>query len=154
VSDRPVWTPHVTVAAVIERDGRYLMVEEATSQGIRINQPAGHLEANESLLAACARETLEETAHEFTPDALIGVYRWNSNSTPYLRFAFAGVLGLKHEDRSLDTGILRAVWLDYADLCGSKAQHRSPLVMRCVDDYRSGRRVSLELLCHLGDEGA
>jgi 8-oxo-dGTP pyrophosphatase MutT (NUDIX family) len=146
-----IWTPSVTVAAVIERQGRFLLVEEETSDGVRFNQPAGHLDPLESLEQAVVRETLEETAHDFTPTALIGMYmsRYVSARTQrdvtYLRFTFAGTVGKQHE-QALDTGILRALWLTYDEIVACQATHRSPLVLRCVDDYLAGVRAPLSLL--------
>jgi len=135
-----IWKPSVTVAAIIERQGKFLLVEEETSDGVRFNQPAGHLDPGESLIAAASREALEETAHEFTPDALIGVYmsryissRTNENVT-YLRFAFSGQVGAAH-DQALDEGIIRALWMSYEELRACEDQHRSPLVMQCVHEY-------------------
>ena len=147
-----IWKPNVTVAAVIERDGKFLLVEEETSQGVRFNQPAGHLEANESLLAAVAREALEESAYHFVPQHLIGIYRWHSgeSDTTYLRFAFTGVITGHEADQQLDTGILQAVWMNPEEIRNSQARHRSPLVLRCVEDYLSGRRYPIELLVHYG----
>jgi 8-oxo-dGTP pyrophosphatase MutT (NUDIX family) len=140
----------VTVAAVIERDGRFLLVEEETDDGVRLNQPAGHLEPEESVLAGVARETLEETAHHFVPRALLGIYRWRhpGSHVVYLRFAFTGELGPQEPGRALDRGILRTVWLTPKELRSRTARHRSPLVMRCVDDCLAGRRYPLELLTH------
>ncbi|MDH4285009.1 MAG: NUDIX hydrolase, partial [Gallionellaceae bacterium] len=108
-----IWKPNVTVAAIIEQDGRFLLVEEHTSLGIRFNQPAGHLEADESLLTAVAREALEETAYEFEPQHLVGIYRWPApqSDITYLRFAFAGRALTHHPERALDEGIIRAVWM-------------------------------------------
>jgi len=148
---RDPWKPSVTVAAVVERDGRFLLVEEETVDGIRLNQPAGHLDPGESLLAAAARETLEETAFAFTPTQLIGVYLWRAtpptgDAVTYLRFAFCGELGAHDPDRALDDGILRALWLTRDEIAARAAQHRSPLVQRCVDDYLAGVRYPLELL--------
>lgn len=146
-----VWKPSVTVAAVIERDGKFLLVEEETSDGVRFNQPAGHLEPNESLQQAVVRETLEESAHDFVPTALIGTYlsRYLSSRTgeevTYLRFAFCGELGARH-DQPLDAGILRAVWMSYDELLACRDKHRTPLVLQCVDDYLSGQRAPLSLL--------
>lgn len=146
-----LWKPSVTVAAIIERDGRFLLVEEETSDGIRFNQPAGHLDPAESLISAVSREALEETAHEFTPDALVGVYmsRYLSTRTgedvTYLRFAFSGQVGAVH-DQPLDIGILRAVWMSYDEIVACQEMHRSPLVMQCIDDYRSGRRSPLSVI--------
>jgi len=147
----PVWTPSVTVAAIIERDGRFLLVEEETSDGIRFNQPAGHLDPQESLEQAVARETMEEAAYDFTPTALVGVYmsRYLSSRTSqevtYLRFAFTGELGAAH-DRPLDEGILRTAWMTREELLACEEKHRSSLVLRCVDDYLAGMRAPLSLL--------
>ncbi len=139
------WKPQVTVAAVIERDGRFLLVEELTDDGLRLNQPAGHLEPGESLIDACVRETLEETAHAFTPTHLLGTYLWRSeNTTTYLRFAFAGTLGAHDAARPLDEGIVRTLWLTPDELSQRTTAHRSPLVMHCVQDYRAGQRFSLD----------
>jgi 8-oxo-dGTP pyrophosphatase MutT (NUDIX family) len=146
-----VWKPSVTVAAIIEREGRFLLVEEETSDGIRFNQPAGHLDPNESLPQAVTRETLEEAAYDFTPTALVGMYmsRYLSSRTgkevTYLRFAFCGELGAQH-DRPLDHGILRTIWMTRDELLACQEKHRSPLVLRCVDDYLAGMRAPLSLL--------
>jgi 8-oxo-dGTP pyrophosphatase MutT (NUDIX family) len=146
-----IWKPSVTVAAIIEHDRKYLLVEEETSDGIRFNQPAGHLDPGESLIEAVSREALEETAHEFTPQALVGVYmsRYLSNRTgddvTYLRFAFSGRVGARH-DRPLDEGILRAVWMSYEELVACREKHRSPLVLQCVDDYRAGKLSPLSVI--------
>ena len=155
-----IWKPSVTVAAVIERDGRFLLVEEETSDGIRLNQPAGHLDPNESLPEAAARETVEEAAHEFFPDALVGIYmsRYISSRTgaevTYLRFAFCGTLG-RQLDRALDEGILRTVWMTREELAACTERHRSPLVLRCIDDYLDGQRMPLSVLyTHPGSIGA
>ncbi|HUY02861.1 MAG TPA: NUDIX hydrolase [Rhodocyclaceae bacterium] len=146
----PQWKPNVTVAAVIERDGRFLLVEEETVDGIRLNQPAGHLEQGESLIAACVRETLEETAWHFVPTALVGIYLWPrpQGDITYLRFAFCGELGAHEEARILDTGILRALWLSPEEIAAARERHRSPLIMQCLADYGAGRRYPLELLRH------
>ena len=147
------WKPSVTVAAIIEHDGRFLLVEEETSEGVRFNQPAGHLDPNETLEQAVARETMEESAHEFTPTELVGVYlsRYLSSRTnteiTYLRFAFCGQLGARL-DSPLDDGILRAVWMTYDELLATRSRHRSDLVMQCVDDYLAGKRAPLSLLYH------
>ncbi|MCK9285163.1 MAG: NUDIX hydrolase [Rhodocyclaceae bacterium] len=145
-----IWKPNVTVAALIQRDGRYLLVEEETDTGIRFNQPAGHLDEGESLVAACAREALEETAWQFNPTALVGVYQWRrpQGDITYLRFAFCGDLGGHDPQRPLDTGILRAVWMTPAEIQASREQHRSPLIWQCVQDHLAGRRFPLDLIRH------
>ncbi len=144
------WKPNVTVAAVVERDGAFLLVEEDTTEGIRYNQPAGHLEAGESLLDAVVRETMEESAWHFEPTALVGVYQYRraDSATTYLRFAFTGNLTGHQPDRKLNAGIRRALWMPIAEIRGSSARHRSPLLLRCVDDYLAGRRYPLDLLYH------
>ncbi|HEY6094089.1 MAG TPA: NUDIX hydrolase [Gallionellaceae bacterium] len=145
-----IWKPNVTVAAVIEQDGKFLLVEEHTSQGLRFNQPAGHLEANESLLAAVAREALEETAYDFEPQHVLGIYRWHSTAADvtYLRFAFTGKLLAHHAERPLDEGIVHAVWMTPEEIRATTERHRSPLILRCVEDYLAGKRYPLELLTH------
>jgi 8-oxo-dGTP pyrophosphatase MutT (NUDIX family) len=144
--------PSVTVAAVIHRAGRYLLVEEHTPEGLRLNNPAGHLEPSESLASACAREALEETAHPFTPTALVGIYmsRFERPTTgeqiSYLRFAFCGDLGEAIAGRSLDAGIVRTLWLTPDEIRASRERHRSPLLLRCVEDHLAGQRHPLALL--------
>lgn len=146
------WKPHVTVAAVIERDGRFLLVEEQTSDGLRLNNPAGHLDPGESLVEACVRETLEETACAFRPTALVGVYlsRVTTMQNPapitYLRFAFCGELGACDTERRLDHGIVRTLWMTLPELQASATRHRSPAVLQCVQDYLAGRRHPLDQL--------
>lgn len=146
------WKPSVTVAAVVERDGRFLMVEEETSDGIRLNQPAGHLDPGETLIQAAAREAIEETAHAFTPAALLGVYVARSvangdrDGVTYVRFAFTGDLGSKEPGRALDAGILRTLWLTVDEIRDRLPEHRSPLVMKCVEDYLGGRRFPLDFV--------
>lgn len=148
-----IWKPHVVVAALIEQNGRFLMVEETTQRGVQYNQPAGHLEANESLLDAVVRETMEETAHRFMPEALLGVYRWRAphHDRVYLRFAFTGRITDFDAALSLDAGILRALWLTPAEIEALKPQHRSPMVTQCIVDYQTGTRYPLEILTHYGD---
>ncbi len=144
------WKPSVTVAAVIERDGRYLLVEEHTPEGLRLNNPAGHLDPGESPAQGVARETLEETTHTFTPRALVGVYlsrfQRGAEDITYLRFAFCGDLGPAMPGRSLDHGIVRTLWLTPDEVRASVARHRSPLVLRCLEDHLAGQRYPLELL--------
>jgi ADP-ribose pyrophosphatase YjhB (NUDIX family) len=143
-----IWKPNVTVAAVVERDGRFLLVEEDTGRGRLYNQPAGHLDEGESLVHAVARETLEETAHRFEPTELLGVYQYRSSTdqVTYLRFAFTGIITGQDPGRALDTGIVRAVWLTPEEIRAVAPRHRSPLVMRCVDDYLSGKRHPMSVL--------
>jgi 8-oxo-dGTP pyrophosphatase MutT (NUDIX family) len=143
--------PSVTVAAIIERDGRFLLIEEETSEGIKLNQPAGHLDPGESLEQAVVREAMEETAHEFIPTGLVGMYmsRYYSKSRnadiTYLRFTFCGTAG-KQYDQPLDDGILRTLWMTRDEIAASSERHRSPIVLQCVDDYLAGRRTDLALL--------
>lgn len=143
------WTPHVTVAAVVEANGRYLLVEETTADGLRLNNPAGHLEAGESLLCAVVREVLEETACIFTPSHLVGVYLAPAShpSIPsYLRFAFAGSVHAPQPGRALDPGIVRTFWLTPVEIEAQRARHRSVLLWRCIQDHRDGQRHPLSLL--------
>ena len=142
-----IWRPSVTVAAVIERDGRFLFVEELQDGRRVLNQPAGHLDPGETLVAACAREVMEETAHRFEPTGLVGIYRWyyQPADVTFLRFCFSGkVLGL--EKKELDPEILALHWLTPEDLKAKIPMHRSPLVQQCLDDHLAGRNFSLDLL--------
>jgi 8-oxo-dGTP pyrophosphatase MutT (NUDIX family) len=143
--------PVVTVATIVARDGAFLVVEEQTRAGLRLNQPAGHLEAGETLVAAAMRETLEETGYRVTPTALVGIYRWQGpeDSATFVRFTFAGDVVAHDAGRALDAGILRALWLSYDEIKARRAVHRSPLVLRCVDDYRAGMRRPLDLIAEL-----
>ena len=144
------WKPSVTVAAVVEQDGRFLLVEEHTTDGLRLNNPAGHLDSGESLLQAVVREVLEETTCAFTPSHLVGVYlarlQRGSEDITYLRFAFAGTVGAPEPGRVLDTGIVRTMWLTPAEIEASRERHRSPLLWRCVQDHVAGKRYPLALL--------
>lgn len=143
----PRWTPHATVATVVVRDGRLLLVEEAIEGRQVLNQPAGHLEPNESLAAAAVRETLEETGWTVRLSAFIGTYQWTApDGTPFLRFAYAAE-PLSHDpDRPLDDGILRALWLTPAELKAAPARLRSPLVWQVVADYLAGQRHPLSIV--------
>jgi len=150
------WKPSVTVAAVIERDGRFLLVEEHTPEGLRLNNPAGHLDPGESPAEGCARETLEETTYRFRPTALVGVYlsrfqrpgpqAGTVQDITYLRFAFCGELGEAQSGRALDTGIVRTLWMSPDEIRASRAQHRSPLLLQCMEDYLAGQRHALDLI--------
>lgn len=146
------WKPNVTVAAIIEREGRFLLVEEQTAEGLRLNNPAGHLDPAESPAQACAREALEETTHLFTPTHVVGIYlsRFQRGSTgediTYLRLAYGGELGPVQAGCQLDSGILRTVWMTPEEIRASQDRHRSPLVLRCMEDHLAGRRFPLDLV--------
>ena len=146
------WKPSVTVAAIIEEGGRYLLVEEHTPEGLRLNTPAGHLDPGESPAEGCARETLEETAFAFTPTELVGAYpsRFRRGATgedvTYVRFAFCGDLGDFDAGRALDTGIVRTLWLTLDEVRASSERHRSSLVLRCIEDHLAGQRFPLSLV--------
>lgn len=145
-----IWKPNVTVAAIVEQDGKFLLVEEHTDRGPLFNQPAGHLEPYESLIQGVARETLEETAYSFTPEALLGIYRWHyePGGITYLRFAFTGHITAHDPSRKLDEGIIRAVWTAPEEIRAQTARHRSPLVLKCVEDHLAGKRYPLEVITH------
>jgi phosphatase NudJ len=152
----PRWKPSVTVAAIIEQDGKFLLVEEHTPEGLRLNNPAGHLDPGESPQAACVRETLEETACHFTPQALLGVYvsrfqrpahdHMPAEDVTYVRMAFCGTASAPVVGRSLDQGIVRTLWMSPDELRASQSRHRSPLVLRCIEDYLRGQRHPLEAI--------
>lgn len=143
----------VTVAAVIERDGRFLLVEEKCGGRLVLNQPAGHLEHNESLLAAVARETIEETGHRFTPTDVVGLYLWRSaTGITFLRVAFCGTVEPPPGPATLDEGIVGVHWLSRDQIVKRSAQLRSPTVLRCLDDYLAGHRYSLDCLTYLAPE--
>lgn len=145
-----IWKPHVTVAAVIESEGKFLLVEEETDEGIRFNQPAGHLECREALGEAVVREVLEETAYIFVPRSLVGIYNWRNEDKDitYLRFAFAGEIGSHDAARALDAGIIAARWLTIDEIRACADRHRSPLILRCIEDWQAGRRFPLDLIAH------
>ncbi len=145
------WKPHTTVAAIVEEKGKFLLVEETTERGNRFNQPAGHLEDNESLLDAVIRETLEETAYAFKPEALLGVYHWRHehNSTTYLRFSYIGSVSNHQPERSLDKGIIRTVWMTIDEIRQHAHLMRSPQVISCIEDYLNGQQFSLSVVSHL-----
>ena len=145
-----VWKPNVTVAAVVERDGKFLLVEEETESGLAFNQPAGHLEEGESLVDAVVREALEETAYHFKPTHLVGIYNWKhpDKDITYLRFAFGGELRGWEADRQLDAGIVGARWLSLDEVRATQDRHRSPLILRCIEDLRAGKAYPLDVLVH------
>ncbi len=144
------WKPSVTVAAVIERDGRFLLVEEHTPEGLKLNNPAGHLDPGESPQDGAVREALEETTRVFMPDRLVGVYlaRFKRPSrdedVTYLRFAFGGTCGDADPARSLDTGIVRTLWMTLDEIRASAPRHRSALVLKCIEDFAAGKRFPLD----------
>ncbi len=145
------WMPHATVAAIVEQDGKFLLVEESTDRGNRFNQPAGHLEDNESLLQAVVRETLEETAYQFEPQALLGIYHWKHehNDTTYLRFAYIGSVNNHQPLLALDEGIIRAVWMTIDEIRSKHLLLRSPQVLSCIEDYLRGQKFPLSVVTHL-----
>jgi len=148
----PRWAPSVTLAAVIEDAGRFLFVEEHTPEGLRLNNPAGHLEPGETPLQAVVREALEETCRVFTPQALLGVYMSrfvrpaSGEDVTYLRIAYRGTVGEPLPGRQLDEGIVRTLWLTPAEVRAEAARLRSPLVLRCMDDFLAGRAFPLDTL--------
>ncbi len=145
------WDARLTVATIIERDGRFLIVEEyADGEELVYNQPAGHLDEHETLAAAAIRETLEETAWEVQVDAIIGLYYWtHPQGHTFIRTCFAGKALHHHPDQPLDHGIERALWLTRDEIAALGPKLRSPMVLRCVDDYRAGKRYPLELFSYL-----
>ena len=143
-----IWKPHATVAAIIEREGKFLMVEELINGQHLFNQPAGHLDPDESLLDAVIRETREETAWHFVAEAVTGIYLWKhpDNGETFLRIAFCGQCSDHDPEQSLDDGILQAVWLTRDEIVQQKQQLRSPMVINCIEDYIAGRRYPLDVL--------
>ena len=142
------WRPSVTVAAVLERGGKFLLVEELVDGRRVLNQPAGHLDPGESLVEACVREVREETLWQFEPTGLVGIYRWHyaPDDVTFLRFCFRGNLGKEEKKGARDKQILALHWLTPAALTERRAEHRSPLVQKCVEDFLSGRFFPLETL--------
>jgi len=140
-----IWKPDVTVAAIVESAGRYLLVEEETLHGLQLNQPAGHLEPGESLIEAVMRETLEETTRRFTPSGWLGAYLAQApkphaqQSSTYLRFAFVGTVSEPDAALQFDDGIVRTLWLTLAEVRAEQTRHRSPLVLRCIEDHAAGK---------------
>mgnify|MGYP001483492485 CR=1 FL=1 len=145
------WKPSVTVAAVIEKSGKFLMVQEKTKDGIKFNQPAGHLDQGESLIDAVSRETMEETAHEFKPTFLVGIYHNHfksaatSDEVSYIRFTFSGQIGKKY-NLKLDKEIIRSIWMSYEEIIETKDSHRTPLVLLSIKDYLMKRNYPLSLI--------
>jgi len=144
---KEIWRPSVTVAAIIERDGRFLFVEELQEGRRVLNQPAGHLDPGETLVDACKREVMEETAHRFRPTALVGIYRWyyKPADVTFLRFCFWGEI-LAVEKKDLDAEILALHWLTAGELRARAPLHRSPLVQQCLEDHLAGKKFPLEVL--------
>ncbi len=147
---KAIWKPHATVAAIVEQGGKFLLVEETTSRGNRFNQSAGHLEDNETITHAAIRETLEETAYDFTPESLLGIYHWkhDHNDTTYLRFAFIGKVGSHYPEQALDTGIIRAVWMSIEEIRAQQNLMRSEQVLSCFEDCLAGKQHPLETITH------
>ena len=145
------WTPHLTVATIIERDGRFLLVEEyADGDDLVYNQPAGHLDEHETLAAAAIRETLEETAWEVDVNTIVGIYYWtHPRGETFVRTCFAGTALHHHPDQPLDHGIQRAVWLTREEIALLGPRLRSPMVLRCIDDYLAGKRYPLDFFSYL-----
>ena len=148
---KPQFKPNTTVAAIIEQNGKFLLVEEKTDRGNRYNQPAGHLEDNETLIQAIIRETMEEAAYEFTPEFLLGIYQWKHthNGTTYLRFAFIGKVGVHYPMQALDDGIIQTVWMSVDEMRDKASLMRSPQVLMCVEDFLAGKRYPLQVVTHL-----
>ncbi len=150
-----VWKPHTTVAAIIERDNKFLMVEELIDGEHVYNQPAGHLDPDETLIDAVIRETREESAWHFTPEAVTGIYLWkqpDSKDKPgktFVRVAVCGGCADHDPDQALDDGIIRACWISRNELANNNYQLRSPMVLDCIDDYLAGKRYPLDLLINV-----
>ena len=143
-----IWKPRTTVAAICQRDGRFLLVREKVDGETVYNQPAGHLDPDESLLQAVVRETLEETRYRFVPQALQGIYRFQPHADSdltYIRFLFRGEVGEKI-DGPLDDGIIAAEWLDYDEIHALRARHRSPMVLQCIEDFLNGPGYPLDVI--------
>ncbi len=143
------WKPNTTVAAIAEQDGKFLLVEEKIDGKLVFNQPAGHLEHNESLIDAVIREVMEETAWEFEPSSLIGIYLYpspNESELTYLRFCFHGKCIKHYPERKLDTGIVRGVWLSVEEIEAQKNRIRSPMVLKCINDFLNGNHHPLDLI--------
>ncbi len=142
------WKPNVTVAAIVECDQKFLLVEENADNHIVFNQPAGHLEKDESLIDAVKREVLEETAWEFIPRAIVGFYMYpdQHSDITYLRLCFSGTCENHHPEQALDDGIIQTVWLNKEEIKENEDKMRSPMVTQCIDDYLSGKKYPLDLI--------
>lgn len=151
----PDWMPHIVVATIVERDDRYLVVEESVGGRLVLNQPAGHWEPGETLIEGAIRETLEESGWDVRPTALLGLYEWQPPDLayPFVRVAFAAEAIRHHPERALDTGIERALWLTRDELVARSADLRSPSVLACIDDHAAGRCYPLEMIRHLTPRG-
>jgi ADP-ribose pyrophosphatase YjhB (NUDIX family) len=142
------WKPNTTVAAIIERNDQFLLVEEDIEGKLVFNQPAGHLEKGETLIEAVKREVLEETTYEFTPESLTGIYLYpnpNNKNITYLRFCFFGAAKIKNNGRKLDDGIVQTVWMNKEEI-KKQGRIRSPMVLHCINDYLKGNSYPLSLL--------
>lgn len=144
------WTPHATVATIVEQNGRFLCIEEHSSSlgKLVINQPAGHVEPGESFVAAAIRETQEETGWTVQPTALLGMYVYTapSNNVTYHRYCFIANAISYDPDQPLDAGIEHALWLSIDELQARSEQLRSPMVLKCIKDYLAGRRFPLDFI--------
>ncbi len=148
LSKSPIWKPHATVAAIVERDHKFLIVEETIAGKNAYNQPAGHLDPDENLLDAVIRETREETAWGFLPEAITGIYLWKhpQNNRTFLRFTFCGQVHDHDDNQPLDDGIIAAHWLSLDEIKARKNQLRSPMVIGNIEDYLAEKRYPLALL--------
>lgn len=143
-----IWKPNVTVASIVELNGKFLMVEEESPTGPVLNQPAGHLELSESMEDAVVRETLEETGYRFTPEAVVGCYLWHNggNETTYYRTTYTGTVCDKVIATELDKGIIRALWMTYYEILANERRLRSPVIIESLNDYRLGAHYPLSLI--------
>jgi len=143
-----IWKPNVTVASIVELDGKFLMVEEESPAGPVLNQPAGHLDPNESMEGAVIRETMEETGYRFTPEAVIGSYLWHNsdNETTYYRSTYTGSVCKKVVTTELDDGIIRALWMTYDEIIKNESRLRSPVILESLRDYLAGKRYPLDII--------
>lgn len=143
-----IWKPNVTVASIVEFNGKFLMVEEESPSGPVLNQPAGHLEPNEGMRDAVIRETLEETGYQFTPRSVVGSYLWHNadNETTYFRTTFFGTVEIEPVNISLDDGIIRALWMSHDEIKAAQARLRSPIILESIRDYQNGSSYSLDVV--------